>query len=42
MRELLVRGKNKIDPEVIDPGGRNVENISLKSEFTFTFYVGPF
>jgi hypothetical protein len=25
MRELLVRGKNTIDPEVIDPGGRSVE-----------------
>jgi hypothetical protein len=28
MRELLVRGKNTIDPEVIGPGGRSV---------TFTF-----
>jgi hypothetical protein len=26
MRELLVRGKNTIDPEVIDPGGRSVED----------------
>jgi hypothetical protein len=25
MRELLVRGKNTIDPEVIDPEGRSVE-----------------
>jgi hypothetical protein len=25
MRELLVRGTNTIDPEVIDPGGRSVE-----------------
>jgi hypothetical protein len=25
MRKLLVRGKNTIDPEVIDPGGRSVE-----------------
>jgi hypothetical protein len=25
MRELLARGKNTIDPEVIDPGSRSVE-----------------
>jgi hypothetical protein len=25
MRELLVRGKNTIDAEAIDPGGRSVE-----------------
>jgi hypothetical protein len=37
MRELLVRGKNTIDPEVIDPGGRSVEDIPVKSDFTFTF-----
>jgi hypothetical protein len=38
MRELLVRGKNTIDPEVIDPGGRSVEDSPVKSDFTFTFY----
>jgi hypothetical protein len=37
MRELLVRGKNTIDPEVIDPGGRSVEISAVKSNFTFTF-----
>jgi hypothetical protein len=37
MRELLVRGKNTIDPEVIDPGGRSVEDSPVKSDFTFTF-----
>jgi hypothetical protein len=36
MRELLVRGKNTIDPEVIDPGGRSVEDSPVKSDFTFT------
>jgi hypothetical protein len=36
MRELLVRGKNKIDPEVIDPGGRSVEE---KSDFTCTLHL---
>jgi hypothetical protein len=35
MRELLVRGKNTIDPEVIDPGGRSVEDSPMKSDFTF-------
>jgi hypothetical protein len=35
MRELLVRGKNTIDPEVIDPGGRSVEDSPVKSDFTF-------
>jgi hypothetical protein len=37
MRELLVRGKNTIDPEVIDPGGRSVEISPVKIDFTFTF-----
>jgi hypothetical protein len=37
MRELLVRGKNTIDPEVIDPGGRSVEDSPVKSDFPFTF-----
>jgi hypothetical protein len=37
MLELLVRGKNTIDPEVIDPGGRSVEDSPVKSDFTFTF-----
>jgi hypothetical protein len=35
MREILVRGKNTIDPEVIDPGGRSVEDSPVKSDFTF-------
>jgi hypothetical protein len=35
MQELLVRGKNTIDPEVIDPGGRSVEDSPVKSDFTF-------
>jgi hypothetical protein len=39
MRELLVSGKNTIDPEVIDPGGRSVEDSPVKSDFTFTFFV---
>jgi hypothetical protein len=39
MRELLVRGKNTIDPEVIDPGGRSVEDSPVKSGFTFTFTI---
>jgi hypothetical protein len=39
MRELLVRGKNTIDPEVIDPGGRSVEISPMKSDFTFTLTV---
>jgi hypothetical protein len=30
MRELLVRGKNTIDLEVIDPGGRSFEIAPLK------------
>jgi hypothetical protein len=38
MQELLVRVKNIIDPEVIDPGGRSVENSPVKSDFTFTLY----
>jgi hypothetical protein len=37
MRELLARGKNTIDPEVIDPGGRRVEDRPVKIDFTFTF-----
>jgi hypothetical protein len=39
MRELLVRGKNTIDPEVIDPGGRSVEDSPVKRYFTFTFLL---
>jgi hypothetical protein len=39
MQELFVRGKNTIDPEVIDPGGRSVEISPMKSDFTFTFLV---
>jgi hypothetical protein len=39
MLELFVRGKNTIDPEVIDPGGRSVEISPVKSDFTFTFYA---
>jgi hypothetical protein len=35
MRELLVRGKNTIDPEIIDPGGRSVEISPVKIDFTF-------
>jgi hypothetical protein len=35
MRELLVRGKNTIDPEVIDPGVPSVEDSPVKSDFTF-------
>jgi hypothetical protein len=38
MRELLARGKNTIDPEVIDPGGRSVEDSPVKSDFTFYLY----
>jgi hypothetical protein len=38
MRELLVRGKNTIDPEVIDPGGRSVEDSPVKSDFTFYLF----
>jgi hypothetical protein len=34
MRELLVRGKN-----TIDPGGRSVEDSPVKSDFTFTFLL---
>jgi hypothetical protein len=37
MRELLVRGKNTIDPEVNDAGGRSVEISPVKSDFTFIF-----
>jgi hypothetical protein len=40
MQELLVRGKKTIDPEVIDPGGRSVEDSPVKSDFTFTFTLG--
>jgi hypothetical protein len=36
MRELLVRGKNTIDPEVTDRGGRSVEDSPVNSDFTFT------
>jgi hypothetical protein len=36
MQELLVRGKNTIDPEVIDPGCRSFEISPVKSDFTFT------
>jgi hypothetical protein len=39
MRELLVRGKNTIDPEVIAPGGRSVEDSPVKSDFTFYLLV---
>jgi hypothetical protein len=39
MWELLARGKNTIDPEVIDPGGRSVEDSPVKSDFTFTFLI---
>jgi hypothetical protein len=35
MRELLVGGKNTIDPEVIDPGGQSVEDSPVKSDFPF-------
>jgi hypothetical protein len=38
MRELLVRGKNTIAPEVIDPRGRSVEGSPVKSAFTFYLY----
>jgi hypothetical protein len=41
MRELLIRGKNTIDPEVIDPGGRSVEISPVKIDFTFTFLRVP-
>jgi hypothetical protein len=34
MQELLVRGKNTIDQEVIDPGGRSVEDSPVKSDYT--------
>jgi hypothetical protein len=37
MREILVKGKNTIDPEVIDPGGRSVEDSPVKRDFAFTF-----
>jgi hypothetical protein len=39
MPELFVRGKNTIDPEVIDPGGRSVEDSPMKSDFTFRLHV---
>jgi hypothetical protein len=39
MRELLVRGKNTIDPEVIDPGGRSVEDSPVKRDFNFTLDI---
>jgi hypothetical protein len=35
MRELLVRGKNTIDPDVIDPGGRSVEIAPWKEALPF-------
>jgi hypothetical protein len=41
MRELLARGKNTIDPDVIDPGGRSVEDSPVKSDFTFTLPQFP-
>jgi hypothetical protein len=37
MWELLARGKNTIDPEVIDPGSRSVEDSPVKNDFTFTY-----
>jgi hypothetical protein len=37
MRELLVRGKNTIDPEIIDPGGRSVEISPVKSDYLLPF-----
>jgi hypothetical protein len=39
MRELLVRGKDTIDPQVIDPGGRSVEIAPWKVTLPFTFMV---
>jgi hypothetical protein len=41
MWELLAKGKNTTDPEVIDPGGRSVEDSPVKSDFTFTFNEWP-
>jgi hypothetical protein len=35
MREVLVRGKNTIDPEVTEPGGRSFEDSPVKSDITF-------
>jgi hypothetical protein len=35
MRELPVRVKNTIDPAVIDPGGRSIEDSPVKSDFNF-------
>jgi hypothetical protein len=37
MRELLIRGKNTIDPEVIDPGGRSVEDSPVKVTLLLPF-----
>jgi hypothetical protein len=37
MQELLVRGKNTIDPEVIDPGGQSVEDSPVKIDFTLPY-----
>jgi hypothetical protein len=42
MRELLVRGKNTIDPEVIDSGGRSVGDSPVKRDFTFYRRVGRY
>jgi hypothetical protein len=39
MLVLLVRGKNTIDPEVIVPGGRSVEDSPVKRDFTFYLYT---
>jgi hypothetical protein len=39
MRELLARGKNTIDPEVIDPGGRSVEDSPVKSDFILLLFT---
>jgi hypothetical protein len=33
----LLRVRTQIDPEVIDPGGRSVEDTPVKRGFTFTF-----
>jgi hypothetical protein len=42
MWELLARDKNTIDPEVIDPGGRSVEDSPVKSDFTFYLFTDQF
>jgi hypothetical protein len=41
MRELLVRGKNTIDLEVINPRVRSVEESPVKSDFIFYFLPFP-